>query len=441
MKTDSPASFKFAPLSKKQMKIYRWWTPGSPYRDHDMILAHGSIRSGKTVAMSDAFIHWSLANFRDQNFILSSKTTGALERNVIRPLSKILDAKGIKHKYTRGDNRHLEIGTNRYWCFGGNNERSQDFVQGLTAAGSLHDEAALQPRSFLEQCKGRCSVDGAKVWLNCNPEDPAHYIKTEIIDRPEENRALVIHFTMDDNLSLSKSVKDRYKRMFSGVFYKRFIEGLWVMAEGAIYKDCWSEDLIFDELPASFKERWIGIDYGTANPMVFLDGWYDGHTLWIVKEYYWDSAARGNQKTDSEYAQDLKNFVGDKTRTTIIVDPSAASFKVELKKHGFFSKDAVNDKIDVENANNIVVNGIRFVSTMFNLKRVRVHRSCTKTIEQIQSYVWDTQKTAAGKEQPKKVNDHAPDALRYMVFTKMAKSTGLKISQGAILKAMRKLAA
>lgn len=177
---------------------------------------------------------WSQYTFEHQNFILAGKSMGALKRNVLRPLFQILNAKGFKYNYNRSEN-YIEIGTNTYFCFGANNEASQDVLQGLTAAGGLADEVALFPESFVEQMIARCSVEGSKLWWNCNPEGPRHYIKTEYIDQAAEKNILRLHFTLDDNLTLSPKIKERYKRLFTGLWRKRMIDGLWVMAEGAVY--------------------------------------------------------------------------------------------------------------------------------------------------------------------------------------------------------------
>jgi len=276
--------------------------------------------------MIDSFLTWSLYNFRDKDFILAGKSFGALERNVLRPMFQILASKGISYDYRRGDNRSVRVGSNIYHCFGANTERSQDFIQGLTAAGAFGDEAALMPQSFVEQMKARCSVDGAKIWLNCNPQGPFHPLKVEYIDRAEQQRCLVLHFTMSDNLSLSDAVRERYERMFTGVFYQRFILGRWVLAEGVIY-DMWTDDLLFSDdtqpegLTSGHLQRFVAIDYGTTNPTAFLDVWDDGKTLWVVREYYWDSKKEGWQKTDTQYADDLMEFIGPERDAQVILDP------------------------------------------------------------------------------------------------------------------------
>ena len=235
MKQQNSASvFEWKPFSRKQKKLLTWWMPQSPYRDYDIVISDGAIRSGKTVAGIDGFITWSLHKFKDQSFIIAGKSIGALKRNVLRPLFQMLNAKGIPYQYNRSEN-FIVIGNNTYYCFGANNEASQDVLQGLTAAGAYADEVALFPRSFVEQMIGRCSVEGSKIWMNCNPEGPYHFIKTDYIDKAEEKKILRLHFTLDDNLTLSDEIKERYRRMFSGVFYQRNILGLWVMAEGVVY--------------------------------------------------------------------------------------------------------------------------------------------------------------------------------------------------------------
>src|SRR5690554_5942808 len=200
------AAFKFQPFSQKQLKTLTWWLPESPMHNRDIIITDGAVRSGKTIATIDGFITWSQYTFDNQNFILAGKSMGALKRNVIRPMLQVLNAKGFKYNYNRSEN-YIEIGTNTYFCFGANNEASQDVLQGLTAAGGLGDEVALFPESFVEQMVARCSVEESRLWWNCNPEGPRHYIKKDYIDRAAEKNILRLHFTLDDNPTLSPKIK------------------------------------------------------------------------------------------------------------------------------------------------------------------------------------------------------------------------------------------
>lgn len=399
------APFRFQPFSRKQKQLLTWWMPQSPYHDYDMVIADGAIRSGKTVAMIDGFVTWSLATFEHQNFILAGKSMGALKRNVLRPMFQILDAKGIPYHYHRSEH-YVQIGTNTYYCFGANNEASQDVLQGLTAAGAYGDEAALFPESFVEQMIGRCSVEGSKVWLNCNPEGPFHYLKREYIDKAEEKRILHLHFTLDDNLTLSEVIKERYRRMFSGVFYQRYILGLWVMAEGLIYDMFDPERHVVDILP-KMRRYWVGVDYGTTNPTVFLlvgEG-IDGR-LYVCREWRWDSTAKGRRLTDQQLSAEYRRWVGNVTPQRVFVDPSAASFIAQLYHDGVRG---------ITPADNAVVDGIQDVSTLLGAGRLRIHESCTGLIEEMGNYVWDAKAQERGEDAPIKQHDHGPDALRYAV--------------------------
>lgn len=412
MKKNNGASFQFKPFSRKQKKILTWWLNESPYCDHDMIIADGSIRSGKTVSMVDSFIMWAQTCFRGEAFIIAGRSVGSLKRNILRPLFQILNAKGISYEYNRSENI-IRVGSNTFYCFGASNEASQDVLQGLTAAGALADEAALFPQSFINQMIGRCSVEGSKVWMNCNPDSPYHHIKTDFIDKAEEKKILHLHFTLDDNLSLSEKVKERYKRMYSGLWYKRFILGLWVMAEGIIY-DMFSERNVYsDRLGLRGRSRrYIAIDYGTSNPMVFLDILDDGDRIWVDREYYYSGREKGIQKTDTEYLEDFKAFVGDEYPDMVLIDPSAASFKTLLRREGFRVKEADNEVND----------GIRMVGMMLQTGKLLIHDSCEMMKKEFASYVWDEKAAVErGVEQPVKQNDHTMDALRYFIKTMIKK--------------------
>ena len=301
--------------------------------------------------------------------------------------------------------------------FGGTNESSQDLVQGITLAGALLDEVALMPESFVSQVTARCSVEGSKVWFNCNPGGSRlHWFKQDWINKYVEKHFLYLHFTMDDNYSLSEKTKERYRRMYTGVFYRRYIDGLWVSAEGVIY-DMWTDENMFSDEDAAWLQisgkkekckRYIACDYGTTNPMVFLDVYDDNDTFWVDKEYYYDSRKAQRQKTDSEYADDFERFVGHDMAVEVILDPSAESFRIELLNRGY----------RVRGANNDVLDGIRYMSTFIQKRKLRVSKSrCPCFIKEIESYVWDEKSVERGEEKPVKVGDHAMDACRYLIRT------------------------
>ncbi|MBQ8072890.1 MAG: PBSX family phage terminase large subunit [Clostridia bacterium] len=379
-----------------------------------MMLADGAIRSGKTVAMILSFLRWSQTTFQDQDFILAGVTAGALQRNVLSPMFQMLETLGLSWEYRRSGGL-VVIGKNRYHLFGADKDNAQDKLQGMTAAGAFADEAALFPRSFVDQMIGRCSVRGSKIFLNCNPNGAFHYIKTDFIDRAEEIGLYRLHFTMEDNLTLSPEIRESYARAFQGVFYRQYILGEWVSAEGAVYP-MWDDDAntYLETGPRDYRgqRRYCAIDYGTTNPCVFLDVYDDGRVFRVRNEYYWNAAAAQRQKTDAEYADDLAAFLDGDLDTQIIVDPSAASFKAELRNRGFRPLDA----------RNAVREGIATTATLIGNRQLLVEKAhCPNLLKEMHSYVWDEKARLKGEERPLKQYDHAMDALRYLCQTKTSR--------------------
>lgn len=422
--------FKFQKFSKKQRQIFTWWLPNSPVREAGGIIADGAIRSGKTVSMSLSYTMWSMANYDGQNFIMAGKTISSFKRNVLQNLKLMLTSRGYHWIYhISGDFPNmLEVSrngrTNYFYIFGGKDEGSQDLVQGITAAGAFFDEVALMPESFVNQATARCSVEGATWWFNCNPAGPMHWFKLEWIDKRIKKRLLYLHFTMDDNLSLSEKVKEKYRAMYAGVFYLRYIKGLWAVAEGLIYTMLTDDNLYTDqERPVALKNtamKAITVDYGTTNPCVFLEVWDDGQTIWIDQEYRWDSRSEearrsaNPQRTDAQYADDMTEFMGmePQNQCMVVVDPSAASFITELRSRGLYVKPA----------NNEVADGIRVVGSLLAKRNIRINKdNCKGLISEMQSYVWDDKAAERGGEKPVKQKDHGPDALRYYCYTVLPK--------------------
>lgn len=254
-------------FSPKQLQVLKF-----PYeKKYDAIICDGSIRSGKSSVQTFSFITWSMNNFNQCNFALCGKTIRSAERNIVKEIMKIKYLQENYEMHYSQTNSLLTIkrGTkvNYYYVFGGKDESSYQLIQGMTLAGVLLDEVALMPRSFVEQAIGRCSVDGSLYWFNCNPENPDHWFLKEWIEQAESKNALHLHFTMEDNPSLSEKIKDRYKNSYTGVFYKRYILGLWVRAEGLIYDRFADEPdkYIYDEVPRNLMAINIGVDFGGTN--------------------------------------------------------------------------------------------------------------------------------------------------------------------------------
>lgn len=415
-----PALFQFKTFSRKQLKVLNWWTERSPHKDKDGIICDGSVRSGKTSVMSLSYVIWSMDTFQDENLGMAGKTIASFRRNVVKPLKRMLKSRGYKVKDHRADNM-LEVTkrgvTNYYYVFGGKDEGSQDLIQGITLAGMFFDEVALMPESFVNQATARCSVDGSKLWFNCNPEGPYHWFKVEYLEQLEDKNMLHLHFTMDDNLSLSESIKERYKRMYSGIFYQRFILGLWVLAEGIIYDMFDEKKHMVETIDRPYTKYYVSIDYGTQNPTAFgLWGFFNG--IWYkVKEYHYSGREKNKQKTDNEYSKDLQKFVGDLPIAQVIVDPSAASLKAQLKEDGFRVRDAIND----------VVNGIRNVGTALNKDMILYNDCCKHTKKEFASYIWDEKAANRGEDKPIKENDHHMDSDRYFVTTILFRKSGISV--------------
>lgn len=439
--------FQFKPFSIKQRQVLNWWCPSSPVRDYDGIICDGAIRSGKTVCMSLSFVMWAMSSFAGQNFAMCGKTIGSFRRNVLFWLKMMLRSRGYQVTEHRADNLIVisrNSVENYFYLFGGKDESSQDLIQGITLAGVFFDEVALMPESFVNQATGRCSVRGSKFWFNCNPDGPYHWFKQKWINRSvgylgkaqaqklqekaiaegsklELKKLLYLHFIMDDNLSLAEGIKARYRGMYTGVFFKRYILGLWAMAEGIIY-DMFDVNRhvknikIFEKL-LSPSERYVSCDYGTQNATVF-HLWNTGSDgVWYcVREYYYSGRDEERQKTDSEYADDLDRWLNGLTVKAIVVDPSAASFIAELKKRGYRVKKAKND----------VLNGIRYVGTLLNQEKIMFSDDCPETVKEFASYVWDQKAAERGEDKPVKQFDHCVDSVRYFCYTIIRKPSGIQ---------------
>lgn len=390
-------------ISKKQAKILAF-----PYTKYDALICDGAVRSGKTSLIMWAFVQWAMENFSGQRFGICGKTVDSCIKNIVVPFMSMTLAKERYIIRWRRSDKILEVrrgaSTNYFEVFGGKDEASYTLIQGRTLAGVLLDEVVLMPRSFVEQAMTRCSVDGAKLWFSCNPGSPQHWFYKEWIQRNKERNALYLHFEMTDNPGLSQKTLERYQAMFSGVFYDRYIRGLWVIAEGLVYPMFSHEVNVTSERggPGTY---YISCDYGTQNPTVFgLWRVHKGEAV-MEKEYYHSGRETNRQKTDEEYYQDLERFAAGYKIERIIIDPSAASFAECIRRHGKFA---------VWNANNSVLDGIRLTGALLKAGKLKFHESCVKTFEEFGLYSWDSE---AQEDKVIKENDHSMDQCRYFCQT------------------------
>lgn len=377
------------PTSKKQRQILAF-----PFTMYDALIADGAIRSGKTSFMMVAFIDWAMREFDGERFGLCGRTVDSCVKNLIRPY---LSTKWAREKYVlkwHSGAKELIVQTekkvNVFEVFGGHDEQSYTLIQGRTLAGVLLDEVALMPRSFVEQATGRCSIDGSRLWFNCNPGPPTHWFYEEWIKKPKEHNVLHLHFTMEDNPGLSDKIRARYASQYSGVFYRRYILGEWCVAEGLVYD--FGESQITDDAPAD-GEWYISVDYGTMNPFSAGLWCLNGARAVRVAEYYYSGRTQFVPKTDEEYCDEVVKLAGDRRIKRVIVDPSAASFIAALRKRGF----------TVIQANNEVMDGIRRVAEYLRSGNIKIHRSCGAAIQEFGLYRWDEKKT---EDAVIKDNDH-----------------------------------
>lgn len=396
-------------ISPKQRKILAF-----PYSDYDAIICDGAVRSGKTSIMMWAFVRWAMETFDGQRFGVCGRTVDSCTKNIIVPFTSMsLAREKYLIRWRRGD-KVMEVRrgdvTNFFEVFGGKDEASYTLIQGRTLAGVLLDEVVLMPQSFVEQALTRCSVEGSKLWFSCNPGSPQHWFYTEWIQRQKERNALYLHFEMSDNPSLSQKMLDRYKTMFSGVFYDRYIRGLWVLADGLIYP-MFGEDCIVDDVPDA-GAYYISCDYGTLNPFSAGLWCWDGKTATRVREYYHSGRDTKQSKTDEEYYTEIVKLAGDLPIRSIIVDPSAASFIEVVRRHKRFI---------VQKAKNDVLPGILSTARYLQDGTIKIHRGCKDSIREFGLYRWDD---TASEDKPVKEDDHAMDDIRYFVYTVLRKKAG-----------------
>ena len=383
--------------------------------DRTVNILEGSVRSGKTWAMFPKILtspFYPVAGWR----ILTGVTKEAVYRNLLNDLFTII-GKG-NYNYNRQSGFLRMLGQD-WMVIGAQDEGSEKMIRGMTVGLALCDEITLMPQSFYNMLYSRLSPAGSRLYGTTNTDNPLHWFKTDILENAAMRAAgdlFSMHCTMDDNPNLTEKYKDGLKRYYKGLFYKRFILGLWTMAQGVIYGDVWNDKSTFldSDLPVGFwgpggtMARCISIDYGTTNPCVFLDWRDDGEVAWCVDEWRWDSKEQMRAMTDSQYVQALTEWLkGDKS-PRLILDPSAASLRAELNAAGYW----------VTNADNEVLEGIQKTSTAISRNVIRFHRDrCKATISEFMSYSWDPKKTARGLDEPIKSNDHGPDSGRYYVET------------------------
>lgn len=417
---DLSQPIKLLPFGKKANRFIA----RTPAQDARLNILVGSVRSAKTWALLTKIIALCYYQIAGQK-ILTGASKQAIVRNVLTDLFDVVGEDNYTYNRQSGE---LNLLGCKWVVLGASDEGSEKSIRGMTVGAAVCDEIVLMPRSFCMQLMARMSPEGARLYASTNPDSPYHWFKQEIIDSTDLIHGVGMDiwdetWTMDDNPNLSEQFKAFTKRKYTGVWFQRFIQGMWTVASGAIYRDVLTEDVFYTEetkpigLLTSGHERIVAVDAGTVNAQVygmFID---DGRTIWLDSEYYFDSRKENVQKTNGEYADHLIHGFRDwpglgleqRVWPMVIVDPSAASFKIELLSRGIFVIDADNS----------VEDGIRRVSAMLGRKKLRINRRCTNIIRDMETYSWNEKLADNGKEQPIKAHDHGCDCIRYLTQTRI----------------------
>lgn len=405
----------FRKLSRKQKTIFRWCYSGK----YKAIICDGAVRSGKTVCMITSFIFWAMRKFNGSSFGICGKTVRSAERNIIVPLMSIVD---ITHYYRVSYNRHLNLLTveghgitNYFYVFGGKDESSYQLIQGITLSGVLFDEVALMPKSFVNQAITRTlSVEEALCWFNCNPENQFHWFYKEWIRKSEEHEVLHLHFLMTDNPTLTPKQIAKAEKSFTGVFHDRYIKGLWVSAEGVIYREFAdnTEKYLLDSQPDDILFANIGIDFGgnkSAHAAVCTGYSKSLRRVVILDEYY-----RKEIITPTELYEDLCGFIKRCQSRCNAYDVYCDSAETVLVK-GLKNVVAANHiNVDIHNARKSEIIGrIRLVNQLMAQGRFFVLKNCTHLTAALQTSVWDSKKLNDVRLDDGNYNIDSLDAMEY----------------------------
>lgn len=382
----------------------------------------GAVRSGKTYVSLWRFI-CELIEGPKGEYALITRTLDSFHRNILPLMEKMI---GVKNVGWKGGHRRLHIGGNAIHVIGADDERAEAKIRGPTFAGAYVDEITIIPESVFKMLISRCAIGSAKIFGTTNPDSPYHWLKVDFLDNNADVKYW--NFNLNDNPSICEEDRQYLKRQYKGLWYQRFIEGMWVQAEGSVYDFFDPQIHVISRAPSYTAPVIIGVDYGTTNPCAFVSVGIDRNrypNFWVESEYYYDSKSHQRQKTDSEYAEDFIKFIEGKNVEAIYIDPSAVSFRTELFKRGVTK---------LFEGNNEVIDGIRFVSKLLNDGAMKIMSQCKETIKEFQSYVWDAKAAHRGEDKPKKENDHALDALRYALFTHLFGEPGQRLSSNDIEK-------
>lgn len=405
-------SFNWGRFSRKQLDVIA----NSTAR---MNILDGSVRSGKTIASLVAWIMF-VSEASPGELLMVGKTERTLKRNILDVLEQMVGPRYFKYNLGSGE---ATLFGRRIYLVGANDMRSEGKIRGLTLAGAYGDEITLWPESFFTMLLSRLSVPGARFIGTTNPDSPYHWLMRNYLRRANELDLKSWHFSLEDNPNLDPKYVEALKREYTGLWYKRYILGQWVLAEGIVYDMFDPQKHVVPTVDRPYTQYYVSIDYGVQNPTTFgLWGLYKG--VWYkVKEYHYDGRGSGRQKDNEEYYRDLVEFLGNIQPRAIIIDPSAQSFIATIRKKGRFA---------VRPARNDVLEGIQNMATALNTGKILYNDCCEETFREFASYIWDEKAAERGEERPVKQNDHQLDADRYFVNTIVMANNRLKTRSKAL---------
>lgn len=376
-------------------------------------ISHGAVRSGKTFITNLRWLKY-IQDGPPGRLLMSGRTKSAIKENVLDDLFEWVGTANYHYVEQRGE---LTIFGRKIKVVGADDITAEKSIRGRTYAGWYGDEITIQHPSFVKQAITRCSVTGAQIFWTTNPDHPKHEIKSNYIDDLEMAQAGQVrswHFLLDDNYTLSDSYKRLLKASFSGVFYKRNIEGLWVIADGVVYGDDYNpkiHKLPHEQIQAmiaagAFREYIGGADFGHTHPMV--GGVYGVKGDPLYPEYYQISEFyKTKQKTENlrDYFLTVERQIGKQIRV-IYCDSAEPDRIVTLQDAG----------LRATGANKQLAAGINTVQVCFKNNRLFISDQCENTDTELQTYRFpDDDDPKARRDLPLDEDNHAMDMKRYAI--------------------------
>lgn len=398
---NSPLQF-----SDRQAEVLDYYNRENPYH----LILEGAVRSGKTHINNLLWLtHVGSFPGPQKNFILTGRTMGSLERNVIQPLEEFTARTIRLDSFNR-----FRLGPHIVNCFGADNEKSYKTMQGMTAYGWYANEVTIQHENTIQEAFQRCSGEGTRVFWDCNPDHPYHPIKVDYVDRSglrDSTGKISIksfHFELTDNEFLSEQYIENVKRTTpKGMWYDRRIKGLWVAAHGIIYEGFQRDIHVIEpfDIPKSWP-RVRGIDFGTVHPFVMLWGAIDPDgRLYIYREYF------KSNTLIKDHARAIKRL-SENERYLWTVSDHDRQERLEYESHDIPTRPAQKQ----------VLTGIdkvaeRLIKQIDGKPRIMIFNTCEDLPRQMGTYRWVPYEDGKPyREEPYKVDDDGPDVLRYMVM-------------------------